>query len=98
VQELRRAGLPDFERQVWVQAIGGRYRLDLVLAQPDGRDIVVEPMGRAAHEPRLDADSRRQAWLTASGLAVVPVTFDTIEHRPWELIDYVDRLLARRAS
>ena len=100
VQELRRAGLPAFRRQAWVAAPRGRrYRLDLVYSDPVVGEIVIEPMGRTAHADRLDPDTVRQGWLTATGRRVVPVTFATIEFQPERLTSAVERLLrGRRAA
>ncbi|MDH4144611.1 MAG: hypothetical protein OEY23_05510 [Acidimicrobiia bacterium] len=101
IQELRRYGLPAFDRQKWVGVDGLRYRLDLCLADPVHGDIVIEPMGKGPHADRLDRDSARSAALTSSGRRVVPVTFHAVEFEPERMVAHIRRLLGcgcRRAG
>ncbi|MDH4147286.1 MAG: type IV toxin-antitoxin system AbiEi family antitoxin domain-containing protein [Acidimicrobiia bacterium] len=94
VQELRRAGLPAFERQQPADAPVGSYRVDLVL---DG--VAIEPMGLEYHGQRVARDARRHSYLAGSGLTVIPVTFADVEFRPAEMVRNVRSALARsRAS
>ncbi len=91
VQQLRDAGLPTFERQVWLRdAAGPIGRVDFHLDP-----IVIEAAGRTWHGDRHDEDNERYARLVQAGYTLIPVTFAHVEQRDGYLAGLVGGNLRR---
>ena len=83
VQVTRDAGLPDFERQVWICDENGAVigRVDFGYER-----LVVEADGESFH-PDFSGDRERWVRLHEAGYVVRPVTHEHIEYRTDWLID-----------
>jgi very-short-patch-repair endonuclease len=89
---LRRNGLPEPERQVWVDTAAGPYRMDFAYTE---FRIGLEPMGRAAHADRWEEDMDRLAELAAMDWQVLPFSNFQVRHREQTVVRAVTAALAR---
>jgi very-short-patch-repair endonuclease len=89
---LRRHGLPEPERQVWVDTAAGPYRMDFAYER---YRIGMEPMGGEFHAGRWEADMRRLAALAAVDWQMLPVSDFDVRHREHIVVGGVKAALAR---
>jgi very-short-patch-repair endonuclease len=90
---LRRAGLPEPERQV---LLGGRELIGRVDFLFRSHGLIVEVDGRLGHTQVLDfeSDRRRDQRALVAGFRVVRFTYRQIAERPDEVIHVLGQLLA----
>ncbi len=83
VRLIRRAGLPEPSRQVWI--LGRRH--DLAVLLPDGRTLVIEVDGPTHDSPEARwADAAHDADLAAAGVVVLRIPTYAIRHHPDEVV------------
>lgn len=89
---LRRHGLPEPERQVWVDTEFGRYRMDFAYTK---YRIGMEPMGRQAHADQWDDDMARFAALSALDWQMLPFSNFDVRQREQTVVRAVTAALVR---
>jgi len=89
---LRRNGLPEPERQVWVETAAGPYRMDFAYSL---YRIGMEPMGRDAHADRWEADMDRLAELSAMDWQMLAFSNHQVRHRERTVVRAVTAALLR---
>ena len=90
----RRAGLPEPERQHYVDPGDGAPMIRADFAWP-GQRLIVETDGARTHGSRrsFERDRRRDQRLIAAGWRVIRVTWRQLVERPWEVVDLLGGLL-----
>ena len=90
---LRRAGLPEPERQVLLGAAALIGRVDFVFRSAR---LIVEVDGRLGHSQLLDFedDRRRDQRAMVAGFRVVRFTYRQVSERPDEVVRVLRHLLA----
>jgi len=89
---LRRNGLPEPERQVWVDTAAGSYRMDFAYTQ---YRIGMEPMGRHVHADSWEDDMARLAELAAMDWQMLPFSNFQVRHREQTVVRAVSAALIR---
>jgi very-short-patch-repair endonuclease len=80
---VRRAGLGAPRRQVAIETALGRLQVDLLVALPDGRRLVIEVDGPHHDDPRVRAsDQERDAALIALGYVVLRIPIALLRADP----------------
>jgi len=89
---LRRNGLPDPDRQVWVETAAGPFRIDFAYIK---YRIGMEPMGRRFHADTWEQDMARLAALSALDWQVLPYSDFDVRSREHLVVDGVRSALVR---
>ena len=89
---LRRHGLPEPDRQVWVDTAAGPYRMDFAYTQ---YRIGMEPMGRDVHTDKWEDDMARLAELSAMDWQMLPFSNFQVRHREQTVLRAVRAALIR---
>jgi very-short-patch-repair endonuclease len=98
VRLIRRAGLPEPVRQLWVEVPNGpRLRIDA--AYPDQR-IAIETNGRLGHASPADMqrDARKLTLLSRLGWRVLVFTWGDLTRRPAHVVGEIRAALDRTAA
>lgn len=94
LSECRRAGVPEPERQRYIDPGDGgpMIRADFVWSE---QRLIVEADGARNHGTRrsFESDRRRDQRLIAAGWRVIRVTWRQLIERPWEVIALLTELL-----
>ena len=89
---LRRYGLPEPDRQVWVLTASGPYRIDYAYNQ---YRIGMEPMGSEFHSGRWQHDITRLAALAGADWQMLPFSDFDVRHREPTVVRAVTAALVR---
>jgi len=89
---LRRNGLPEPDRQVWVRTDSGNFRIDSAYTQ---YRIGMDPMGSEFHAGRWEEDMARLAALAEVDWQMLPFTDFQVRHREKTVVRAVRAALVR---
>jgi Transcriptional regulator, AbiEi antitoxin len=89
---LRRNGLPEPDRQVWVRTGSGNFRIDSAYTR---YRIGMDPMGSGFHAGRWEEDMARLAALAGVDWQMLPFTDFQVRHREQTVVRAVRAALVR---
>jgi very-short-patch-repair endonuclease len=89
---LRRHGLPEPDRQVWVQTPAGPYRMDFAYRS---QRIGMDPMGNQFHAETWEDDMARRAELAGMDWQMLPFTDFQVRNREQTVVRAITAALVR---